>query len=215
MNSKLQTALYSALLLVASAVAVGVSVVTFDLHQDLAATHLLLGQFSTSAGQLNQTLAKVDTAVGTLNAAATEERDSWKKTSKETADTARQIRSLVDDLGKSALHVRLTTLPAIDTQITANGDQLQSTIAKLGDTATGVTAVTDTLNMRLEDPRVTELIGHADVITANLEVISNNSAAMSGDMRLAVHRLAQPPSKFHQFLDAAWTAAKFGSLFVP
>jgi len=42
-----------------------------------------------------------------------------------------------------------------------------------------------------------QLLGHFNTISGNLEIVSANSAAMSGDMRLAVHRLAQPPSKWH------------------
>lgn len=218
----MKTVLLSALLLLTLVLSGGVLVLVKDVHQDLAAVHQnlssldqVLGQASATAKHLNQTVGKVDGVVSTLNDAATEEKANWQATSKETAKTARDVRALVDDFRKSALHVNLVTLPSIDSQISANGDQLRMTVEKLGESADGVTAIAGTLNTRLGDPQVTELLAHANVIAGHFETIAANSALMSADMQLAVHRLAAPPTKFHQFLDATWTAAKVGSLFIP
>jgi ABC-type transporter Mla subunit MlaD len=218
----LKTALYFLLSLLVLTVTGSVLVLSYDCHQDLRDAHQnlsslnqVLGQASATAKHLDQTVVKVDAVVGILNGAATEERESWKATSRETAKTARDVRELVDDFRKTALHVNLVTLPAVDSQITSNGDQLEATIHKLGESADGVTAIAGTLNTQLTDPQVAELLGHVNVISANLETISANSALMSTDMQLAVHRMAAPPTKFHQFLNVAWTTARFGSLFVP
>ncbi len=216
----MRAALFSALLLLVLAVTGAVLLVTYDIHQDLNAAHAVLERASATTQQLDQTMAEAKVAAGTLEAAAGEERKNWAATSLEAADTGRALRLLISRVDRSfvdgtLLHFNATTLPAIDAQVKANGDQLQITLAKLGGTADGVTAATATLNLRLGDPAIAELFAHANTISANLEVISTNSAAMSGDMKLAVHRLAQPPTKFHQFLDVTWTTAKFGSLFVP
>lgn len=76
-----------------------------------------------------------------------------------------------------------------------------------------ITADADDLHARLSDPAVPELMGHINVLALHLDNIAANSEAMSSDMRGAVHRLAQPPTKFHEFLDASWTILRFGSLF--
>jgi hypothetical protein len=216
----MKTALSIALLLLVVAITGGVLVLVHDAHQDLAAVHQVLRQASATALRLDQTIAKVNTAADTLNAAANEERTNWKATSGEAAMTGRALRMLISRVDRSfvdgtLMHFNATTLPAIDAQIASNGSQMAATLKKVGETADGLTAVTGQLNVRLEDPGVPELLGHVNVIAGNLEVISANSAAMSGDMKLAVHRLAAPPTKLHQFLDVSWTVAKFGSLFVP
>lgn len=186
----MKTALYSALLLVTLTVTGAVLVVTYDLHRDLAAAHLLFGQVSASENKLdpileqangsvrslNTTLAKVDTVVATLNEAATEERESWKKTSTETADTAREVRKLVDEVEKSAIHVRLTTLPSIDAQITSNGDQLKATIGKLGETSDELTITFASLDRRLSDPRIDALELHLENISVNLDKTTASGA---------------------------------------
>lgn len=217
---KMKIALYSALIACCIAVTCAVLVVSYDLHRDLAATHLLLGQASASGGQLTLAITKVNLTADTINAAASEERANWKATSAEADKTGRALRMLISRVDRSFVdgtlyHLNSKTLPAIDAQIAQNGDQMAATLKKVGETADGLTAVTSSLNARVADPQITELLSHANVISGNLETISSNSALMSKDMQLAIHRLAQPPSKFHQFLDAAWTTAKFGSLFVP
>ena len=220
----MKTALLSALLLLTLVLSGGVLVLVYDAHQDLAAAHLVIGDLRSTTQQIGPKLAllgdKVNEAADTLNDAATEERANWKKTSKEAGDTGYALRLLIDSIDKSLVHgtlhhVNTQTLPAIDAQISGNGNQLKLTLAKLGDSADGLTAVERTLNLRLDDPQIPALLGHFKATAANLETISANGAAMSGDMKLAVHRMAQPPTKLHQALSVAWTTAKFGSLFVP
>jgi hypothetical protein len=216
----LKAALSAALLLLVLALTGGTSVIVHDLHRDLADVHVALGQVSAAGQQLTLAITKVNITADTLNAAAGEERKNWAATSQEAAYTGRALRLLISRVDRSfvdgtLLHLNAETLPAIDAQIAANGNQLTSTLAKFGSSADGVTAATGTLNARLEDPEITAVLGHLNGISANLETISANSAAMSGDMRLTVHRMAQPPTKFHQALNVAWTFAKFGSLFMP
>jgi hypothetical protein len=223
----LKAALSAALLVFVLALTGGTVLIVRDVHRDLADVHTNLVQMHTvlvhaSAATDNFAIvmAKVSTTADTLNGAAGEERKNWAATSQEAAYTGRALRLLISRVDRSfvdgtLLHLNAETLPAIDAQIATNGGQLEATLAKLGQTADGVTAATGTLNTRLEDPEITALFAHVNGISANLETVAANSAAMSGDMKLAVHRLAQPPTKVHQFLDAAWTTAKFGSLFIP
>jgi hypothetical protein len=220
MRAVLKGALSGALLLLVLTLTGGTVLILRDLHRDLTAVHQVLGQASETTGQLTLVIAKVSKTADTLNAAASEERKNWAATSQEAAATGRALRMLISRVDRSfvdgtLLHFNATTLPAIDAQIAANGGQLEATLTKLGGTADGVTAVTSTLNTRLADPEIPALLGHLNGVSANLETISANSAAMSGDMKLAVHRLAQPPTKFHEFLNVAWTTAKFSSLFIP
>jgi len=200
--------------------AVAIAVLSLDAHKSLASLNTLLTQASGTAARLDQTVVDVQAAAKTLNLAASEERTNWKATSREAALTGREMRRLISRVDRSFVdgtlyHVNRATLPAIDAQIVSNGEQLTATLRKVGDAADGLTLTAGALNLRIGDPKITSLLGHFDASAQNLEVISANSAAMSGDMRIAVHRMAQPPTKFHQFLDASWTTVKFGSLFIP
>lgn len=216
----MKTALSVALLLLVMTATLGLVIIIRDGHQALTHGDQLLQQTIASERALDQTITKITAAADTLNGAATEERSNWAKTSDEAAKTGRAVRTLIDRVDRKLVdetlaHVNAVTLPAIDSEIQANGDQLKLTIAKLGNSADGVTAVAGALNLRLSDPEIPKLLGHLDVMGDNLETITENGAAMSGDMKLAVHRLAQPPSKLHTVLDFGYTTAKFGSLFIP
>jgi hypothetical protein len=216
----MKQALSIALLLLILAATGGILVLARDAHEDLASLHVLLQQSSVSVAQLDQTIAKINSAADTLNASAGNERKNWQATSFEAAATGRALRLLISRVDRSfvdgtLLHVNAVTLPGIDHQVDSNGEQLRSTLAKFGASADGVTQVAGTLNARLDDPQIPQLFAHLSATSANFAAISANGVAMSDDMRLAVHRLAQPPSKFHEFLNASWTALKFGSLFVP
>jgi hypothetical protein len=198
----------------------GTIILVRDLHRDLAAIYPVLRSADDSVKKVDGLMTKVTLTADTLNSAANEERKNWQATSSEAAYTGRALRLLISRVDRSFVdgtlqHVNRETLPAIDSQIAKNGNQLSSTLAKLGNSADGLTTATGTLNARLDDPQIQELLTHFNTVSANLEVISANSSAMSGDMKLAVHRLAQPPTKFHEFLNVSWTAARFGSLFIP
>jgi hypothetical protein len=209
----MKTTLLAALLTLAVTLGICAAILTRDLDR-------LLGETSATVARLDQTFVKVNSAADTLNAAAGEERANWRATSSEAAKTGRALRMLISRVDRSFVdgtlqHVNRETLPAIDSQIAANGEQLKATLAKLGDSADGLTAVERSLNLRLDDPQIPLLLGHFNASAANLETISANGVAMSADMKLAVHRMAQPPTKFHEFVSVAWTTAKFGALFVP
>lgn len=156
-------------------------VVGHDLHQDHADVHVVLANAAATIKHLDQTIGKVDTAADTLNSAATEERSNWQQTSKEAAKTGLALRELIDDLRQSSLHVNLVTLPAVDAQIRANGDQLSSTIAKLGSTADGLTAATVTLNARLGDPAIPQLLGQLNVAAVQLAEASGHANKILND----------------------------------
>jgi hypothetical protein len=223
----MKTALYAALVLLAVSLTAAVLVVAYDVHRDLAAlgsdlveTHAVLTQAAKAESDFAGIAVKLSATADTVNGAASEERKNWAATSQEAAATGRALRLLISRVDRSFVdgtlyHVNQQTLPAIDAQVAQNGDQMAATLAKLGGTADSLTRAAGSLNLRLGDPQIAELLGHANAISASLETVAANSAAMSGDMRLAVHRLAAPPSKWHQALDVGWTTAKFGSLFIP
>src|ERR1035437_4159738 len=149
----MKAAIFCAVVLLVLTLAGGAAIVALDIHHVLTQTSVTINHFGIVA-------AKVSTAADTVNAAAGEERANWQKTSTEAAKTGLALRELIDDLRKSSLHVNLVTLPAIDQQIAANGDQLQATLGKLGGSADGVTAVAGALNTRLDDPEIAALLGH-------------------------------------------------------
>ena len=216
MKTLLSLAACALLLALTGAVLVGV----YDVHRDLSDVHTLLASSQKTLVTIDSTLATVSTAVSTADAAATEERANWKATSIEAANTGLALRTLIDRVDRKLVdgtlsHINTQTLPILDAQIKTNGDQLTLTAAKLGATADGLTELTRTIDAKANDPQIPELLGHVNTISGNLEVISANSAAMSGDMKTAVHRLAKPPTKLHTALDVAWTGLKFGSLFIP
>ena len=127
------------------------------------------------------------------------------------------------------VHFTRYTLPAIDglvgtanrgiQGITGDADKLTGVASAdldgVGGLIQGVTATNAALEARIADPKIGMLEDRINVLALHLDDVSANSDAMSADMKLAVHRLAQPPTKFHQFLNASWTVAKFGSLFIP
>lgn len=208
------------LLFLALTLIAGIALIVWDLHRDFGDVHTVLIQTGAAAAHLDQAIYKANTMVDTLNAAALEERANWQATSKEAAYTGRALRLLIARVDRSfvdgtLLHFNAVTLPGIDTQIARNGAQMAATLKQVGETADSLTTATNSLNAKLDDPQIPALLGHLNAISANLETVSANSAAMSADMKLAVHRIAQPPSKFHQFVSVAWTTARFGSLFVP
>jgi hypothetical protein len=72
--------------------------------------------------------------------------------------------------------VNLVTLPAVDSQITSNGDQLRATIGKLGETSDELTVTFASLNRRLGDPRIDALESHLESISVNLDQTTASGA---------------------------------------
>ena len=216
----MKPAILSGFLLLTLVLTAGTVVLVCDVHRDLADVHAVLIQTGAAAAHLDQAIYKANAAVETLNAAAGEERANWKATSSEAAYTGRALRLLISRVDRAFVdgtlqHINRQTLPEIDAQIAQNGDQMTATLRRVDQTADSLTAATSTLNARLDDPEIGVFLGHLNSISANLETVSANSAAMSGDMKLAVHRIAQPPTKFHQALSVAWTTTRFATLFLP
>jgi hypothetical protein len=154
MKTALLSALLSALLLLTLVLTGGVLVLVHDAHQDLAAVRIVLVQAAATESELDKTIAKINAAADTLNAAAPEERKNWAATSDEAAKTGKALRLLISRTDRvlvdgTLLHFNAVTLPAIDSQIASNGDGLKVAIAKLGETADGMTAATGSLNVRL------------------------------------------------------------------
>jgi ABC-type transporter Mla subunit MlaD len=177
----MRASLSAALVLLVSFAACFIVLIGDDLHRDLADVHVLLENTAASTKHFDQTIAKVDTAADTLNEAAIEERANWKTTSKEAAKTGLALRELIDDFRKSSIHMNLVTIPAIDAQIAANGNQLQSTIRKLGGTADGLTETTLRLNARLDDPQIPQLLGQLNVSARQLAEASGHANKILGD----------------------------------
>lgn len=230
----MKTANSIALFALLLALTAGTLVAVHDVHQVL---HTAKNGFSDAGSaaralentsrQFDQTLATLTATADTVNAAANEQKANWQKTSLEAADTGRDLRMLIARTDRAFVdgtlfHLNKRTLPAVDAQIEGNGNQLRLTLAKVGDTADGMTAAAKTLDAQLGNPQIPELLGridmtamHFETIAAHSETIAANFETMSGDMKIAVHRMAQPPTKVHTALNVAWTTAKFGSLFIP
>jgi hypothetical protein len=218
----MRTALSLAALALLLAATGGILVGVYDVHRDLSALHGVIDEAGASLRAVNQTLTKVSTAAGTLNAAADAQKNNLKTIGDDAAKTGTDTRRLVAHLDRILTRINTQTLGQLEAQIAGNGNELQAsiktlglTIGKVGDTADGATAATKALTTRIADPQIDAILGHFNTVSGSLDKISVDAVAMSGDMRLEVHRMAQPPSKLHTALNVAWTTAKFGTLFLP
>jgi hypothetical protein len=218
MSKALSLAAFALLLALTGGILVGV----YDVHQDLSDLHGFIDEARASLRAVNETLSKVSTAAGTLDAAADAQKNNLKTLSDDAAKTGTDTRRLVDHLDRVLTRINTQTLGQLEAQIAGNGNELQAsiktlglTIGKVGDSADGLAETTKALTGRIADPRIDEIIGHFNTVSGSLDKISVDAAAMSGDMRIDIHRMSQPPSKLHTALNVAWTTAKFGSLFIP
>jgi hypothetical protein len=222
----MRTALSLAALALLLAVTGGILVGVYDVHRDLSALHGVIDDAGASLRAVNQTLSKMSTAADTLNTSADAQQKNLKTIGDDAAKTGTDTRRLVAHMDRILTRINTQTLGQLEAQIAGNGNELQTsiktlglTIAKVGDTADGATEATKMLTARIadriDDPRIDEIIGHFNTVSGSLDTISVDAVAMSADMRLEVHRMAQPPSKLHTALNIAWTTAKFGSLFIP
>jgi ABC-type transporter Mla subunit MlaD len=206
----MKTALLIALLALIVALIGGVLLIVHDAHRDLSDFHTVIDQAAATARsvegtthQLNQTIAQVNTTVGVLTDAANAQKKNWLDASADVKKTGEDTRRVVAHVDRILTHFDVTTLPALDMQIVANGDQLQDTIGRLGDSADGVTAAAKTLDAQLSNPEIPQMIGHFNTISGNLEVSTANFATMTGDAVPAVHRFTAAPTKKQKFLQGA------------
>jgi hypothetical protein len=197
-------------------VTIAIGVLPVDLHhnlRDVDATAKHLDEFVSDASidyaikaeQINHIIYAARVTADQAGLLAIEQRAQLRKTSADSDKTVKALRVVIDRAGLLMKHTDEQLNAQALPQITAATEQNMNAI---GDSARALTA-------QLNDPQIPALLGHFNTISGNLQIISGNSVAMSDDMRIAVHRLAQPPTKFHQFLDASYTTLKFGSLFIP
>jgi hypothetical protein len=206
----MKTALGIALLAFLVALTGGVLLIVHDAHRDLSDFHTVIDQAAATARsvegtthQLNQTIAQVNTTVGVLTDAANAQKKNWLDASADVKKTGEDTRRVVAHVDRILTHFDVTTLPALDMQIVANGDQLQDTIGRMGDSADGVTAAAKTLDAQLSNPQIPELLGHIDMTAMHFEATSANFATMTADAVPAVGRLTAPPTKKQKFLQGA------------
>lgn len=218
----MKTALSIALLVLLIALAGGIPVIVYDLHRETLDVHNLLVQaggaveaIENTTRQAQSALGQIQTTVATLNDAAAAQKSNWLAAGGDVKKTGEDTRRVVAHVDRILTHFDVETLPALDLELVANGDDLQQTIGRLGDSAEALGTAAATLNTQLSNPQIAELVDHLDESSLHFAAVTANADAMSGDMKLAVHRMAQPPSKLHTALDVAWTTAKFGSLFIP
>jgi len=197
----------------------GSLVLVHDVHQLLGQSTRTIAAVDSSAARLNLVLSTAQDAAQGIKDSEAQQLVYLGQTERQTAGTVRALRLFLDRTDRS---LNDTLVPHLDLAIarfsqdssgsldslTRAGDSFSQSAAALGRAG-------NDLDAQLKDPQIAELVGHLDMTALHLEGISANSEAMSGDMKLAVHRLAQPPTKFHEVLNAAWTTAKFGSLFLP
>lgn len=204
-----------ALLLVLTA---GTSLIAYDLHGTLRASQANLAQ-------LHTTVENANAAIVELRTAATNEQRYYDQGARQMAGSFKALRLLVDRTDKS-LNDANGTFAQMDRAITnfdEDAEQLtrqaDSSIAQTSASASGaldnIGRSASSLDSLLASPHIASSLANIDSISGHLNVIGANSDAMSSDMRLAVHRLAKPPSKWHTVLDMSYTSMKFGSLFIP
>lgn len=201
------------------AVACGVLAVCWYASEFLRTANASLQANST---QIVSVLGEVHNAATSIAQSAQASKVYQESLLRQAGDVERDTRLVLD-------HFDRRTLPAADNLlaraslsidgITGDADRLTgATYSDLGRMGTLLDGLRDTdaqLQARIADPQITALLGHFDVLALHLDGIAANSEAMSTDLRTSVHRLAQPPSKVHQFLNATYTTLKFGSLFLP
>jgi len=213
----MQKTLSLALLGLLVALTGGTLVIVYDVHRDLSEVHSVLGQaggalrvyekaglaIAETTKQLNQTIAQATTAVSTLNDAANAQKKNWLDASGDVKKTGEDTRRVVAHVDRILTHFDLQTLPALDLELVANGDQLQDTIGRLGDSADALGGAAKTLEAQLGNPQIPELLGHIDMTAMHLEAISSNFEAITGDVRPMVHRFAGPPTRKQRILTGA------------
>lgn len=203
------------LLFAASAVIITIG---WDLHGILRSAHQSVDHFDT-------TINDIDESVLQLKDAAVREQAYYDQGARQMAGSLKALRLFLDRTDRS-LNDAAGVIPRLNAsidQITADAGALtrhtdaaiDQIVRHSSASFDGVTTAVGSLNSLVSDPHALDLFANLDSTSGHLNVIAANSESMSSDMRLAVHRLAQPPSKFHQFLDVSYTALKFGSLFVP
>jgi hypothetical protein len=204
-----------ACLFLASATVV-VLVLGGDLHRTMIDADSLIvrevADLHGTAQNVNAVLLQAGLTADEARRAATEQRTYWRQTAQQTDHL---ITEADKNLNQAIFPATAALIKESDAwlQETANDAQTLTVAANTG--FDSITHDADALHERLADPQISELLGRFNVLALHLDNISDNAEAMSGDMRLAVHRMAAPPSKFHTFLDASYTTLKFGSLFIP
>lgn len=212
----MKNALLLALTLSVIAVSIGLLSITSRVNRLLDDTDAAVTEIRVATVQTNKEIQSTSQNVNALliqsglvadeaRRAATEQRQYWNLTAKQTDLTVRAFRQLIDRTDRQ-LNDKL--LPDLTAQTDSFSASAQASLA-------ASTQAIGTLNSRLADPQISLLLGSLGVSAKHLADISANADAMSGDMKLAVHRLAKPPSKFREFLNIGWTFAKIGSLFIP
>ena len=181
----MKSALSLAVIALLLSATVGIPVLVYDVHRDLADAHTVVDEAGATLRAGHETVNK-------FNALADADRKNLLDTSQQTADTARDLRALVARLDRSLVdgtlfHLNHITLPAVDAQIRGNGNALQAAIgklgvtaAKLGDTADGVTAVTNSLNVRINDPVIDSTLRAFNLAAENLSTTTANMSVVTG-----------------------------------
>jgi hypothetical protein len=197
----------------------GSLVLVHDVHQLLGQSTRTIAAVDTSAGRLNVVLSTAQAAAQGIKDSEAKQLESLAQTERQTAGTVRALRLFLDRTDRSLNDTLVPHLDLAIARFSQDSSGSLDSLTRAGDSfslsAAALGRASNDLDAQLKDPQIAELVGRLDMTTLHIEGISANAEAMSGDMKLAVHRLAQPPSKVHQALDVAWTAAKFGSLFVP
>lgn len=200
-----------------------VVVIAYDLHCNLRAadsTVQRLDEFVTDATldyavkaeQVDHILFAARVTADQAGLLAIEQRAQLARTSADSDKTVKAFRLVIDRAGLFFAHtddqLNGASLPAITVAAQQSFQKIGDNAVAIGDSARAFTAI-------VSDPHTAAILANLDSTSGHFNVIAGNSEAMSGDMRLAVHRLAQPPGKWHSLLDATYTGLKFGSLFIP
>ena len=213
----MKTALYSALLLLALALTGAVLVLSYDMHRDLASARGVIDQSAVAVNQLQGTLARVNGTIGTLDQAAAEERSNWNATSKEAVKTGAALRTLIDRVDRSLVdgtlsHLNTQTLPALDAQVAANGEELRAAVHKLGATADALPPV---MAQTQKDLATLDLvIGDARPLLANSTATMANAEKITADLAKIADDATAPQPWYKRAWGYIWAPVKITAVFL-
>lgn len=212
----MKVALQLAAVLALTTISVGTAVVAWNTHKLFIASQ---AEWRLDQPAIHQILISAQQATQQASLFAAEQRIQLKKTSRDSDNQVRAIGLITRNAEQFFYNldqqVNYRVLPDFDRELIATSSAAQLSMKAIGDNAAAIGMSASALTAAINDPHTAAILANLDSASGHFNVIAANADAMSGDMKIAVHRLAQPPSKVHQALDVGWTAAKFGSLLIP
>lgn len=191
----MKNALFGALIFAVIAVSVGFLMLLAHVEKlvddtdaavsEVRATAAQVGKDTHSTSQnLNAILLQGGLAADEARRAATEQRNYWNATAKQSDLTVRALRQLIDRTDRQ-LNDKLLPEIALETEHISSSAQVSFQAA--GHSA-------DILTEQLNDPHILSLAAHLDQSSANIEEATKHLDAASADIEKKVHQMTKPAS---------------------